>query len=42
MGRGFRVEQVVPSTCVGVAEVCFALSLNSWDAIYPATDDITC
>lgn len=43
MGPGFRFEQVVSSTCVEVAEeVCFALSLNGWDVIYPATNDVAC
>lgn len=42
MGRGFRLEQVVSSTCVEVVEVCLALSLNSRDVIYPATDDVAC
>lgn len=42
IGRSFRFEQVVSSTCVEVAEVRLALSLDGRDVIYPAIDDIAC
>lgn len=40
IGRSFRLEQVVSSTCVEVVEVCFALSLDGGDDIYPAIDGV--